>query len=154
MDLLALKRVINSYFQVSAPLVGESILNMLADTQTLSKDSATDVDTNTTVFTKRFGDADKSIFSVSGLTLPEEKKLSVSHETTKDGTQRHMARNDRTAVDAFGVAATGSVHIVWTRPANTAITNAIMLEITNQLIDLLIEGGSNANVTAILNSEV
>lgn len=127
---------------------------MLADTQTLSKDSATDVDTNTVVFTRRYGDSDKSVFSVAGLTLPTESKLSVSHEVSKDGTQRHLARIDLTVVDAFGVAATGSFHMVWTRPPNTAITNALMLEATNRLIDFCIEGGSNANVTAILNNEV
>lgn len=127
---------------------------MLADTQTLSKDCPTDVDTNTVAFVRRYGDSDKSVFSVAGLTPPVETKLSVSHETSKDGTQRHMARVDLTVVDSFGVAATGSFHGVWTRPANTAITNAIMIEATNRLIDFMIEGGSNANVTAILNSEV
>lgn len=127
---------------------------MLSDTQTLSKDSPTDVDTNTTVFTKRFADSDKSVFSVSGVTLPEEKKLTVSHETAKGGVQRDMAKNERTVVDANLVAATGSVHIVWTRTPNTALTNAIMIELTYQLIDFLIEGGAGANVTAILNQEV
>jgi hypothetical protein len=127
---------------------------MLADTQSLSKDTATDVDTNLTVFVKRYADSDKSVLSVAGLTLPEEKKLTISHDIGKGGEQRHLVRNDRTVVDAFGVAATGSVHIVFTRPPNTALTNAIMIEITNQLIDFLIEGGANANVTAVLNSEV
>jgi hypothetical protein len=127
---------------------------MLADTQTLSKDTATDVDTNTTVFTKRFADSDKSVFSVAGLTLPEEKKLSVSHETTKAGEQRHLVRNDRTVVDAFGVPVTGSAYLVIVRPPNTALTNAILIEVVNQLIDFLVEGGANANVTAMLNSEV
>jgi hypothetical protein len=127
---------------------------MLTDTQTLSKDSATDVDTNTTVYVRRYADADKSAFSVSGLTLPNEKKLGVSHETTKDAVQRHLVRIDHTVVDAFGVPATASCYMVWVRPANTGVTNAVMLEMTNQLIDLCIEGGSNANVTAILNSEL
>lgn len=127
---------------------------MLADTQTLSKDSATDVDTNTLVFTKRFADSDKSVFSVSGLTLPLETKLTVSHDTGKGDEQRKMARLDITVVDAALVPATASFYCVWVRPSNTAVTNAVMIEITNRLIDFLIEGGSNANVTAILNSEV
>jgi hypothetical protein len=127
---------------------------MLTDTQTLSKDTATDVDTNTTVFTKRFADSDKSVFSVSGITLPEEKRLTVSHEIAKGDVHRDMVKNERTVVDAQLVPATGSVHIVFTRPSSTALTNAIMIELTNQLIDFLIEGGSNANVTAVLNSEV
>lgn len=127
---------------------------MLSDSLTLSKDSATDVDTNTTVFAKRYADSDKSVFSVAGLSLPEEKKISVSHETAKGGEQRHLVRNDRTVVDTFGVPGTASAYMVLVRPSNTAVTNAIMIELVNQLIDFLIEGGTNANVTAILNSEV
>lgn len=127
---------------------------MLADTQTLSKDTATDVDTNTTVFVRRFDSESGSSFAVAGLTLPEEKVLTISHEIAKGGVHRDMAKNERTVVDTNLVPATGSVHIVWTRPPNTALTNAIMIEITNQLIDFLVEGGSNANVSAILNGEV
>lgn len=127
---------------------------MLTDSLTLSKDSATDVDTNTTVFVKRFADSNKSVFSVAGLSLPEEKKISVSHETAKGGERRSVVRNDRTVVDAFGAPATASFYGVFVRPPNTAVTNAIMIEIVNQVVDFLIEGGANANVTAILNSEV
>lgn len=126
----------------------------LATTQSLSKDTATDVDTNLTAFVQRSADLGKSIFSVSGLTLPAEKKLTVSHETVKGGVKRHMVRIDRTEVDALLVPATGSVHLVITRPPSTAITAAIIIEIVNQLIDFLVEGGSNANVTAMLNEEV
>jgi hypothetical protein len=126
----------------------------LATTQTLSKDTATDVDTNTVVYSLRAADIDKSIFSVAGLTLPNEKKMTVSHETGKSGEQRHLVRLDRTEVDAYGVSATVSVYMVIVRPSNTAITNAIILEEVNRIIDFLIEGGSNANVTAILNNEV
>lgn len=125
----------------------------LATTQTLSKDSATDVDTNTTVFTLMASDLGRSEFSVAGLTLPAKKKLIVSHETLKDGTERHLTRIDRTEVDALLVPATASFHCVITRPPSTAITNAIIIEMVNQMIDFLIEGGSNANVTAILNNE-
>ena len=120
---------------------------------TLSKDSATDVDTNTVVYALRAADLARSEFSVAGLTLPTEKKFTVSHDTGKNGEQRHLVRLDRTEVDAFGVAATVSVYIVIVRPPSTAITNAIILEEVNRLVDFLIEGGSNANVTAVLNSE-
>lgn len=127
---------------------------MLAATQALSKDTATEVDTNTVTYSQRFADESKSVFSVAGLTLPNEKKLTVSHETGKAGEQRHLVRLDRTEVDAFGVAATVSVYTVIVRPPNTALTNAIIIEEVNRLIDFLIEGGTNANVTAILNGEV
>lgn len=127
---------------------------MLSDTQSLSKDTATDVDTNLTVFTKRFADSDKSVFSVSGLTLPAEKKITVSHETAKGGEQRHLVRLDRTEVDSYGVPATASVYLVIVRPPSTALTNTVFIEIINQLIDFFIEGGTNANVSAVLNSEV
>ncbi len=125
----------------------------LAATQTLSKDTATDVDTNTVVYTQRFSDAEQSVFSVQGLTPPNEKALKVSHETGKNGEARHLVRLDRTEVDAFGVPGTLSTYIVIVRPPNTALTNAICIEEVNRLIDFLIEGGSNANVTALLNNE-
>jgi hypothetical protein len=121
---------------------------------TLSKDSATDVDTNTSVFALRAADLNRSEYSVAGLTLPNERKLTVSHEETKDGTLRHLVRIDETVVDAVLVPATGSVHVVFTRPKNTAVTNALMIELCNRLVDFLVEGGSNANVTALLNREV
>jgi hypothetical protein len=126
----------------------------LATTQALSKDSATDVDTNTSSYAQRFADESKSVFSVAGLTLPNEKKMTVSHETGKSGEQRHLVRLDRTEVDAFGVPATVSVYLVIVRPPNTALTNAIILEEVNKLVDFLVEGGVNANVVAVLNGEV
>jgi hypothetical protein len=126
----------------------------LATTQTLSKDTATDVDTNTVVYAQRYADNAKSAFSVAGLTLPNEKKLTVSHEVGKAGEERHLVRLDRTEVDAVLVPATVSTYIVIVRPPSLAITNAIIIEEVNRLIDFLIEGGANANVTALLNNEV
>jgi len=125
----------------------------LATTQSLSKDSATDVDTNVTSFVAQAQDLGISVFSVAGLTLPAAKLLTVSHEIGKNGEQRKLVKIDRTEVDTLLVPATVSVKLTIVRPASTAITNAIILEVVNQLIDFLIEGGSNANVTAILNGE-
>jgi hypothetical protein len=125
----------------------------LATSQALSKDSAVDVDTNLTTFVLKAADLGRSEFSVAGLTLPAKKILIVSHETLKDGTERHLIRIDRTEVDALLVPATASVYLVISRPPNTALTNAVILEMVNQLVDFLIEGGSNANVTAVLNNE-
>lgn len=125
----------------------------LATTQTLSKDTATDVDTNTVVYTAQAQDLGKSVFSVSGLTLPNQKLMTVSHDTGKNGEQRHLVRLDRTEVDALLVPATVSTYIVIVRPVSTAITNAIIIEEVNRLVDFLIEGGANANVTAVLNGE-
>lgn len=126
----------------------------LGSSLSLSKDTATDVDTNLSVYVLRAADLGRSIFSVAGLTLPLEKTLTVSHETGKAGEQRHLIRIDRTEVDANLVAATVSVYMVIVRPSNTAITGAIILEEVNKLIDFLVEGGANANVTAVLNGEV
>lgn len=126
----------------------------LTTPQALSKDSATDVDTNTVSYVLRYADVSKSEFSVAGLTPPNEKKLSVSHETGKNGEARHLVRLDRTEVDSFGVPATVSTYVVIVRPPNTALTNAICIEEVNRLVDFLIEGGANANVTALLNNEV
>lgn len=120
----------------------------------LSKDSATDVDTNVSTFDLRAADLNKSEYSVAGLTPPAEKLLTVSHETGKSGEARHLVRLDRTEVDAYGVPATVSTYVVQVRPPSTALTNAICIEEANKLVDFIIEGGSNANWTKILNSEV
>jgi hypothetical protein len=125
----------------------------LGSSLTLSPDTATDVDTNTVAFALRASDLGRSEFSVAGLTLPAEKKIIVSHETMKDSAQRHLVRYDQTVVDANLVPATPSVYLVIHRPANTAVTAAILIAMVNSLIDFLIEGGSNANVTAVLNNE-
>jgi len=122
--------------------------------QSLSEDIAGDVDTNLTVFTGRFADAGQSVFSKAGLTLPMEEKLTISHQVGKNGEERHLVRIDRTEVDALLVPATTSVYTVIVRPPSTALTNAIIIKQVNKLVDFLIEGGSNANVTALLNSEV
>jgi len=122
--------------------------------QSLSKDTATDVDTNLTAFVLRAADSGKSVFSVAGLTLPNEKLLTISHETDSKGNERHLVRIDRTEVDSLLVPATISAYVVIVRPPSTAITNAIILEVVNQMVDFLIEGGTNANVTALLNNEV
>jgi hypothetical protein len=126
----------------------------LATSQSLSKDTATDVDTNLSVYVQRFADSDRSVFSVAGLTTPVEKKITVSHEDGKSGERRHLVRLDRTEVDAYGVPATVSVYMVIVRPPSTALTNALILEEVNKLVDFLVEGGSNANVTSLLNDEV
>lgn len=127
---------------------------MIGSTVSLSKDTATDVDTNLAVYDLRAADVSRSEYSVAGLTLPEERKLIISHETTKANVQRHLVRLDRTAVDAVLMPAMCSVYFNIVRPPNTAITNALIIEEVNRLIDFLIEGGANANVTKILNQEV
>jgi hypothetical protein len=126
----------------------------LGTSLSLSKDSATDVDTNVSAFDLRAADLNKSEYSVAGLTPPAEKLLTVSHETGKSGEARHLVRLDRTEVDAYGVPATVSTYVVQVRPPSTALTNAICIEEVNKLVDFIIEGGSNANWTKILNSEV
>jgi hypothetical protein len=120
----------------------------------LSKDSPTDVDTNLSTFDLRAADLNRSEFSVAGLTLPSERKLTISHDTGKGGEQRHLVRIDDTVVDALLVPATMSVYLVIVRPANTAVTNALLIENVNRLVDFCIEGGSNGNITKLLNSEV
>jgi hypothetical protein len=125
----------------------------LGSSQSLSKDTATDVDTNLSVYVLRAADLGQSMFSVAGLTLPAAKILSVSHQVGKGGEERHLIRLDRTELDSLLVPATVSVYMVIVRPPSAAITNAIILEEVNKLVDFCVEGGSNANVTAVLNSE-
>jgi hypothetical protein len=126
----------------------------LGTSLSLSKDSATDVDTNLAVYDLRAADLDKSEYSVAGITPPSEKVLTISHETGKGGEARHLVRLDRTEVDAYGVASTVSTYVVIVRPPSTALTNAVCIEEVNRLVDFLVEGGSNANVTKVLNNEV
>jgi hypothetical protein len=126
----------------------------LGTSQTLSKDSATDVDTNTVVYDLQAADSGQSTFSVAGITPPAAKLMTVSHQVGKSGEARHLVRLDRTEVDAFGVAATLSTYVVQVRPPNSALTNAICIEDVNRLVDFIIEGGTNANWTKVLNNEV
>lgn len=126
----------------------------LGTSLTLSKDCATDVDTSATTMTLRAADIGKSIFSESGLTLPIENLFTVSHDVGKAGNQRHLVRRDLTLVDSLGVPGTSSVYIVIDRAAHASFTVAQMKQMVNELVDFLIEGGSNANVAAILNNEV
>lgn len=126
---------------------------MLTNPLPLSKDTATDVDTNLSSYVLKFADADHSEYSVAGLTPPNEKAIFVGHTTGKGGEARHLFRLNRTEVDAFGVPATLSVSLQITRPVSTALTNTIVKEEANKLVDFIIEGGSNANIDAFLNNE-
>lgn len=119
----------------------------------LSKDSATDVDTNLSTYVLQYADSDKSAYSVSGLTKPAAKELGISHSVGKGGEERHMVRLDRTEVDSLLVPATVSVYMVIVRPPSTALTNSIIKEEVNKLVDFCIEGGTNANIDAFLNGE-
>lgn len=126
----------------------------IGTTQTLSKDCATDVDTNTVVYDLLAADSGRSDFSVAGITPPTAKLMNIGHQTGKSGEARHKVGLDRTEIDAFGVPATLSTYVVQVRPPSSALTNAICLEEINRLVDFIIEGGANANWTKILNNEV
>lgn len=125
-------------------------------TPALSKASATpDSDTSLDTYVLRAADLDAgSKFSVAGLAAPLEKTMEVSHETTKAGRIRTRLRFSRTEQDALLVPQSVTCTLVIDRPPSTAITNAIILEEVNKVVDFLIEGGANANVTALLNQEV
>lgn len=119
----------------------------------LSKDTATDVDTNLSSYALKFADSDHSEYSVSGLTPPTDKSIFIGHQVGKGGEARHTFRLNRTEVDAVLVPATLSVYIVIVRPPSAALTNAIVKEEVNKLVDFCIEGGTNANIDALLNGE-
>jgi len=127
---------------------------MIADSLSLSKDSATDVDTNLTVYVKRYADAGKSEFAVAGLTKPIAAGFKISHDIGKGGEERHLVSINETLVDAALVPATQTWNLTCIRPPNTAITQAMILANLNKLIDFCIEGGVNANIVAVLNGEV
>jgi hypothetical protein len=126
---------------------------MLPNPIPLSKDTATDVDTNLSNYVLKFADADHSEYSVAGITPPDDKSIFVGHTIGKGGEARHVFRLNRTEHDAALVPATLSVYVNIVRPPSAALTNAIVKEEVNKLVDFLIEGGTNANVDAILNGE-
>lgn len=126
---------------------------MLTNPLPLSKDTAVDVDTNLSSYALRFADSTHSEYSVSGLTPPLEKSIFVGHTKGKGGEDRHVFRLNRTETDAFGISATMSVYINIIRPPSSALTNTIVKEEVNKIVDFCIEGGSNANIDAILNGE-
>lgn len=125
----------------------------LGTTLSLSKDVATRVNTNLSVFDLRAADLSRSEFSVAGLTLPNECHLIVSHEIMKDGSIRHLVRTNETVVDAVLMPATASFYGVIQRPANTAVTDVLIKSLVNRVVDFLIVN-ANGNVTKILNREV
>lgn len=136
------------------PYGGKSIYMSLGATLTVSQDSPTDVDTNTVVLAQRFNDESKGVYSLAGLASPTELKLTVSHEIGSKLEKRHLARIDHTKADSItGDLRTFSVYVVLVDPAGTAFSNAEKLIDSFRLIDFLIEGGSGANLTALLNSE-
>jgi hypothetical protein len=140
--------------EIIPPLWGEAFHMSIGTSLTLSKDSATDVDTNTVVYDLLAADSGRSDFSVAGITPPSTKTANIGHQVGKSGEARHKVGLDRTEIDAFGVAATLSTYIVQVRPPSSALTNAICIEEVNRLVDFIIEGGSNANWTKVLNNEV
>lgn len=120
----------------------------------LSQDVPTDVDTNLSVFAQRYGDNGKAVYSVAGLSYPAEDLLTISHEVTKAGNQRHLIRRDKTKVDANLVPATASCYLVIDRPPSTAISEVDINYMIGQLVDFIIEGGGGTRIAQILNNEV
>jgi len=119
----------------------------------LSKDVPTVAATNLETYALRAADLGRSEYSVAGLTLPTQRKLTVSHELGKNGEERHLTRFDITAIDALLVPGTLSIYNVIVRPPNSAITNQIIIDTYNRLQYLMV-AAANANLTAILNGEV
>lgn len=120
----------------------------------LSTDCPADVDTNLATFALRAADIDYSEYAVAGLTLPTEQVLTVSHETRKNGVVGHRVQISYSVPDSNGVVGNVKVSLLIAREPNTAITNALILQFVNSLVDFMIEGGANANVTKVLNREV
>lgn len=120
----------------------------------LSQDSPTDVDTTLAVYALRFNDESKGVYSVAGLTSPTELKLTISHEIGSKQEKRHLARIDYTKADTItGDLRVFSAYVVIVDPVGTAFSASDKKTTVFQLVDLLIEGGAGANITALLNSE-
>jgi hypothetical protein len=125
-----------------------------ADTQNLSPDTPTDVDTNTVAFVKRFGDEQRGVLSVQGLTAPAEKMIEILQPgPDKNGVRRHTVRYTQTGVDALGVAGYSSWDFTCRRAPNTFFTDAVLIAMFYQMVDMMIEGGAGANLSRLLNGE-
>jgi hypothetical protein len=122
--------------------------------QNLSSDTATDVDTSLSGYVPLYADADHSEFAVAGTTPPNRDVLSIRHTTGKDGELRSVVRIDYTDDDALGNIATGSVYLNIVQPNNSTFTVALMKQLVNRLVDFCVEGGSNDNISKLLNREV
>lgn len=111
-------------FELFRPLNEGRSKPMFTTPLALSKDTATDVDTNLSNYVLKFADSDHSEYSVAGLTPPVEKSIFIGHQIGKGGEGRHTFRLNRTEVDALLVPATLSCYIVIVRPPSSALTNS------------------------------
>jgi hypothetical protein len=126
---------------------------MIGTSVALSRDYPTEVDTNALTFELQFADVDKSVYSLAGLTAPEEFTLTIQHSVDTKGNKRHLVRLDWTKADAFGVPATLSVYENIVVPNSSAFSIGDIINTVNRLVDFFIEGGAGDRVTRIVNGE-
>lgn len=125
---------------------------MLATTRNVSPDAPTVVTTNQVAYAVQAYLEQKSVAGVSGLDLDEPQTMVVSHETTKDGVERHLIQFNCVKQDTVDPTITGriSCHMVITVPpvvGTTALATAEVRKLSNFI-------NASGIITAILNKEI
>lgn len=94
----------------------------------------------------------KSVRGNAAATLGQPQTLTVSHSVTKRGSlqvDRHLARLDKTKLDALNSPVGAAVYAVLEVPRNSAITEAEINDMVTQLKNFLSAG----NIDKLLNGE-
>lgn len=129
-------------------------------TDTLTLDNATGVDTVYALIT-RDNTGTKRLNTATSLTEPDN--LVIKHSSSGVGANaidRHLIQFSRTNVDAVGVPRTAIVNFTIAQPRSAALTNAEVIDLVSNLIDLISDGtfsgsgiGGTVALTQLLRGE-
>lgn len=129
----------------------------MALTDTLTLDDATGDETSF-VLLYRDQNGTKRVDSAS--TLSEPRTCVIKHSSSGTGTNivdRHLVQFTQLEQDAAGVDRTAIVNLTLAVPRSSVITNAIVIDLVSNLIDLIADGsfssagiGGTTNLTALL----
>lgn len=92
-------------------------------------------------------DATGTVRLNSASTNAEPQALSVKHSKSGSGintVDRHLIQLSKTVLDANSVARTAIVNFTMAVPQATVITNAMVIDLVANLIDLISDGGFSA----------
>lgn len=127
---------------------------MLPNPQVLSQDSPVHLITNAVTFDKTGDDLSSSVYANAAAALGLPETLSVSHQTTKDGTRRHLIRLDKTVLAPSGDPVIESVYLNLVVPKLGGIT-ADYLSMCSLLVCFMTFGTApQQNIPRILNGEI
>jgi hypothetical protein len=128
---------------------------MFPDSKALSQDIPTVVGTGVSdTYDRRGDDVSSSEFGVSSAPLATPKVLTFSHQTTKDGTKRHLVRLDWTFTNSTtGMPQVASFYTVIVVPSGISAVVADYKKMANEMGNLFAQTTFDT-VTKLLNSEI